>query len=526
MEKQLLLTDEAIAQAALDAGISGAYSYPGTPATEILEYVQQSPIARERGVHSEWSANEKTAMEEAMGVAYAGRRALVAMKHVGLNVAADPFINAAVTGTNGGLVVAIADDPSMHSSQNEQDSRFYAHFAGVPLLEPYDQQMSYDMTRHAFDLSEQVGLPVVVRVTTRLAHSRADVVTTEPRPIKAIALPADRRQYVLVPVNARRNYAALLAKQDRLKAMVETSIYNRLIPGPDRTLGIIACGLAFNYLNEAFGGSGCPHPVLVIGQYPLPHGLIADFLKRCDALLVLEEGAPFLEELLAGPVKPPIPVRGRLDGALPRAGELTPDAVARALGRPLPPGPPAPTFIKARPPVLCENCPHVDTFLFLKEVMRDYPRGRAFSDIGCYALGALPPFEAIETCVDMGASITMAKGAADAGVFPVLAVIGDSTFTHSGMTGILDAAWEKTPMVVLILDNDTTAMTGGQTSMGSGRMPAILRGLGVKTADIHTLVPLKRNHARNAAILRKAIESKRLSAIICRRVCVHALKSG
>lgn len=524
MEKHLLLTDEAIAQAALDAGISGAYSYPGTPATEILEYIQQAPAAAERKVHHEWSANEKTAMEEALGMAYAGKRALVAMKHVGLNVAADPFINAAITGVNGGLVVAVTDDPSMHSSQNEQDSRFYARFAGVPLLEPCSQQISYDMTRHAFDLSEQVGLPVVVRITTRLAHSRADVILAAPRPVNAIKLPHDRRQYVLLPVNARRNYAALLAKQDQIKAMAETSIYNRLVPGPDRTLGIIACGLPFNYLNESFKDGGCPHPVLAIGQYPLPYGLIAGFLKECEAVLVLEEGAPFLEELLAGPVIPPIPVRGRLDGTLPRAGELTPDAVAHALGRTPPPRQTVPVLVKARPPVLCGNCPHVDTYFFIKEVMRDYPQGRVFSDIGCYTLGALPPFETIETCVDMGASITMAKGAADAGVFPSLAVIGDSTFTHSGTTGILDAVHEKTPMVVLILDNGTTAMTGGQTSMGSGRMPAILRGLGVESADIHSLVPLKKNHAKNVALLRGAIDSKRLSVVVCRRLCVHAVK--
>ena len=526
MNKQLLLGDEAIAQAALDAGISGAYAYPGTPSTEILEYIQNSAAAAERNIHHEWSANEKTAMEEALGMAYSGHRALVAMKHVGLNVAADPFINAAVTGVNGGLVVIVVDDPSMHSSQNEQDSRFYARFAGVPMFEPANQQESYDMVRQGYDLSEEIKLPVVIRITTRLAHSRADIMPGAPRPANAVSFPKDRRQFILLPANARRNYEALLDKQVQLKAMAEISMYNRLVPGSDRQLGIIACGITINYLNECYAGAACPHPVLMIGQYPLPFGRIATFIRECDTLLILEEGAPFLEEYLCGPVPAPIPVNGRMNGTLPRSGELTPESVARALGRPMTVSTAVSSMVKTRPPMLCNACPHTDTYLFLGEVMRDNPQGRVFSDIGCYTLGALPPFEAIETCVDMGASITMAKGAADAGVHPAIAVIGDSTFTHSGMTGLLDAAFEKTNMTVLILDNGTTGMTGGQTSMGSGRMEAIAQGLGVDPAHIRTVVPMKKNHAANVAALRSEVAFKGLSVIICQRNCVLVARGG
>ncbi len=260
---------EAIAQGALDGGISGVYAYPGTPSTEITEYIQVHPEAIRRNIHRNWSVNEKTAFEAALGMSYAGKKSLVCMKHVGLNVAADPFMNACVTGVNGGLVLAVADDPSMHSSQNEQDSRFYGKFGMVPVLEPSSQQEAYDMTYEGLELSEKLKLPVVLRITTRLAHSRSGVV---PRPLKAenpVALPANPKQFLLLPAFARRYYQNLLSKQEELVTLSEQSEWNRLIPGKDRSLGIISCGIAFNYLMENYNGTDCPWPVLKIAQYPI-----------------------------------------------------------------------------------------------------------------------------------------------------------------------------------------------------------------------------------------------------------------
>ncbi len=517
---KLWLGDEAVAHGAMDAGISGVYGYPGTPSTEILECVQRHPRAVERNIHRQWSANEKTAYEEALGMSYAGCRALVTMKHVGLNVAADAFINSAVTGVNGGLVVAVADDPSMHSSQNEQDSRFYARFAMVPLLEPSNQQEAYDMTRRAFDCSEEFGLPVVVRLVTRLAHSRSGVHAVPPREENPLRLPEDRRQFVLLPANARRNYEQLLAKQPRVQALSETSPYNAFEDGSDGTMGVVVCGLAYNYLRECFP-HGCPYPTVAIRQYPAPAELLRRLAGRVRRWLVIEEGAPFLEEQLRGMLPSGVEITGRMDGRLPRTGELSPDTVAAAFGLTLGSGAAVAQVVAARPPVLCAGCPHADSYRFITEVMKDHPHGRVFSDIGCYTLGALPPFDAIDSCVDMGAAITMAKGAADAGVRPALAVIGDSTFTHSGMTGLLDAVYEGTPITVVILDNGTTGMTGGQVSMGSGRFKEILRGLGVAEEHIRVVKPVRHEHERNVAILREEIAHKGVSVLVALRPCIH-----
>jgi indolepyruvate ferredoxin oxidoreductase alpha subunit len=525
--RRLLLTDEAIAQAALDAGIGGAYAYPGTPSTEILEYIQHAPEALARGVHRQWSVNEKTALEEGLGLSYAGRRALVSMKHVGLNVAADPFVNAAITGVNGGLVVVVADDPSMHSSQNEQDSRFYAGFAAIPLLEPATQQEAYEMTRAAFDWSEQWKIPIMIRIVTRLAHSRADVVTAPPIEPPRRELPHDPRQFVLLPANARRNYERLLDQQAVFQAHSEESPYNLRTGGTRRERGVIAAGIAYNYLMEAFADSGeCPWPVLTIREYPLPAVAIARLAAEVDSLLILEEGAPLIESRLRGLLPGGKPIHGRMDGTLPRAGELTPDLVAMALGLDRPKPAPVPAVVRPRPPMLCAGCPHADSYRFLKAFMADHPAGRVFADIGCYTLGALPPFEAICSCVDMGASITMAKGAADAGLHPAIAVIGDSTFTHSGLTGLLDAVMENTPMTVLILDNETTGMTGCQTSPATGRLERIIAGLGVDTAHLRVVVPLQKNHDKNLQVLSEEAAFPGISVIISRRVCLQIAPKG
>jgi indolepyruvate ferredoxin oxidoreductase alpha subunit len=516
----LLLGDEAIAQGALDAGLSGVYAYPGTPSTEITEYVQRSAEAKRRGVHSQWSTNEKTAMEAALGMSYAGKRTMACMKHVGLNVAADGFVNSGITGANGGLIVVSADDPSMHSSQNEQDSRFYGKFALVPMLEPSNQQEAYDAMFAGFELSERYGTPVLVRITTRLAHSRYGVECREPQQENEIRMPANKRQFVLLPAIARRNYAALLDKQAAFETEAEASPFNAYIDGTDRSLGIITSGLAYNYLMEHYP-DGCPHPVVKIGQYPLPKRHIRRLLEACPTVLVLEEGAPFIEEQLRGVLDSAHKIRGRMDGAVPRAGELNPNIVAAALGLPVQPGEAVTDTIVPRPPELCKGCPHIDSFHALNEALAGLEEGRVFSDIGCYTLGALPPFNSINSCVDMGASITMAKGAADAGLFPAVAVIGDSTFTHSGITGLLDAAVEDAPITVIIVDNETTGMTGGQESRGTGRLENIVAGLGVPAEHLHIIEPLKRNHTENVELMKRELFHRGLSVIIERRECIQ-----
>jgi len=518
------LGNEALAQGALDAGLSGVYAYPGTPSTEITEYIQRSPEAQARGVKSAWAANEKTAMEAALGMSYAGKRALVCMKHVGLNVAADPFMNSAFTGVHGGLAYAIADDPSMHSSQNEQDSRFFAKFALIPAIEPGNQQEAYDAAFYAFALSEKHEIPVMVRMTTRLSHSRADVRRREPLAENALSLPGNLMQFVLLPAIAQRKYADLLAKQDKFMADSEASPFNRYEDGPDTSLGIIACGISYNYLMEHFP-DGCPHPVLKIGQYPLPRALVARLVEASDQILVLEEGMPLVEEMLRGYPFDSGKVHGRLDGYLPRAGELTPTLVARALGREdSRPRFEVPSVVADRPPQLCQGCPHADTYRALNEALETYSKGRVFSDIGCYTLGALPPFNAINSCVDMGASVTMAKGAADAGLVPAVAVIGDSTFSHSGITGLLDAVNAHSPVTVIIMDNLTTAMTGGQGSAGQGHLEAIALGLGVEEAHVRVITPLPRQHEANVGVIGEELAYEGVSVIISRRECIETAK--
>lgn len=523
MQKLLLLGDEAIAQSAIDAGMSGIYAYPGTPSTEITEFVQKSKEAKEKGIRSNWSANEKTAMESALGMSYAGKRAMVCMKHVGLNVAADAFINSSITGANGGLIIVSADDPSMHSSQNEQDSRFYGDFALMPILEPSNQQEAYDMVRYGFELSEKMSIPVLLRITTRLAHSRAGVVRKESRNQQQIKLPANSRQFILLPSIARKQYKELIAKQDTLKKEAANSGYNKYIDGEDKSLGVICCGLGYNYLMENFPGGNIPHPVLKVGQYPIPEAMVEKLYDNCAELLILEDGYPLIEQGLKGLLNKGKKIKGRLDGTMPRDGELNPNNVAVGLGKENTRGEEIPDFVAGRPPSLCKGCGHNDAFLAVNEALEKYSKGRVFSDIGCYTLSALQPLESINTCVDMGASITMAIGAADAGLVPAVAAIGDSTFTHSGMTGLLDAVNNNSPITVLILDNATTGMTGGQTSSALGKIEAICIALGVEEEHIRVLKPLPKQHEENVKVIAEELEYKGVSVIIPRRECIQTL---
>ena len=553
MEKRLLLGDEAIALGALHAGLSGVYAYPGTPSTEITEFIQSNPIAKERKVHSRWCTNEKTAMEAALGMSFMGKRALVCMKHVGLNVCADPFVNSGMTGVNGGVVVLVADDPSMHSSQDEQDSRFYGKFAMIPTFEPSSQQEAYDMMEAAFDYSEKQCLPVLMRVTTRMAHSRAVVECKDvPRQQNELNYNAAAANWVLLPANARRRNDIVTKQQIQLEEDAANSPYNSLTPalpqgkGAKTPLGIIASGIAYNYVKESLPsfGEGTGVALLKISQYPLPKKLVRQLLDNCEKVIVVEEGQPFIEEQVRG-VFESQNILGRLTGELPRTGELTPDCVASALNeelrvkneelglntqlsartcslsseRTL-----TPQLVVARPPQLCQGCGHRDVYTALNEVLKEYDNPRVFGDIGCYTLGFLPPYRAIHSCVDMGASITMAKGASDAGQWPAVAIIGDSTFTHSGMTGLLDAVNENADITVIISDNLTTAMTGGQDSAGTNKFEAICRGLGVSEEHLHVVVPLPKNMPEITQIIRDEINYHGVSVIIPRRECIQTFK--
>jgi len=521
MQKLLLLGDEAIAQAAIDAGISGMYAYPGTPSTEIMEYIQASPQAAAGNIQREWSSNEKTATEAALGMSYAGKRALVAMKHVGLNVAADAFINSAVTGVNGGLIVVSADDPSMHSSQNEQDSRFYGKFAMVPIFEPANQQQAYDMIFDAFEISEKYKVPVLFRITTRMAHSRASVTTREPLKQNKLSLPVSKTQFVLLPAIARKQYKNLISVYEILSQDKELSKWNTLSEGKKGGRGIISCGISYNYLMENIKGKKNEYNILSVSSYPVDRSKVAELVDMSSSVLVLEEGYPILEELLRGMLNRDVKVNGRLDGTVPRDGELNPMIIARALGYDITTGTAVPEVVKSRPPSFCKGCGHSDMYTALGEALKEYGPGRVFADIGCYTLGALPPYNLVNSCVDMGASITMAIGAADAGLFPAVAFIGDSTFTHSGMTGLLDAVLKNASITLIISDNSTTGMTGGQKSQATGKVESICLGLGVDPAHIKTIVPLKKNHEENVKVIQEELAYKGLSVIIGSRECIQ-----
>lgn len=536
-ELRLLLGGEAVAAGALDAGITAAYSYPGTPATEVFELVERE--ARDGRVQAHWCANEKVAMEAALGTSYAGRRALVAFKHVGLNVAADAFVSSALTGVDGGLVVAVADDPGMHSSQNEQDSRWLADFAHLPCLEPSSVAQAYEMTREAFDLSERLGLPVMLRLVTRLAHCRSVLPPPQVPPRAQNALRPSTRglDWVLLPSVARGAFARLAERQGELLAWSEASRWNALsLPaaaasrsasgpgaGARAPLGVIAAGVAVNELLENLPDAAAPWPSLRIGAYPAPVEPIRKLAQACVEVLVLEDGYPYLERALNGLLGlAGTRVRGRLDGTLPRTGELKGDKVRAALGLLPHPRPFAvPQGLPARPPCLCDGCPHFDSIALVQAIFEDHPATRVFGDIGCYTLSAYPPHQASHATLCMGASIGMALGAARAGMHPVLAMIGDSTFAHSGMPALLDAARQDVPVTVLILDNGAVAMTGCQPASATGEdLLGVVRGLGVSPERSHLLHAHPRDHAANLEVLRREVAHPGLSVVILNRPCV------
>ncbi|MEW5814587.1 MAG: thiamine pyrophosphate-dependent enzyme [Spirochaetota bacterium] len=526
MTEMVLLGDEALAMGAIHAGISAAYAYPGTPSTEITEFLIEYS-KREGSPKASWCVNEKTAFEEALGVSLVGKRSLVSMKHVGLNVAADPFINAALLEINGGLVLAVADDPGMHSSQNEQDSRFYADFAKILCLEPRNQQETYEMAVEAFELSEQFHIPIMIRLSTRLAHSRAVVTVGDKKPENELCKAQDTSAWMLLPAFARTRWEVLLDKQADLARYCEASPHNRLEINPGfAEFGVITAGIGRNYYEENVSELAAKPSHLHIATYPIPVNKVRELAQRVKKIVVIEEGYPFIEKALNGILPPAVKVAGKESGDIPLTGELNPDSVRPILALEPKQGLNAVEFtLPPRPPQLCAGCPHADSYDALKIALSGYPQSLVTSDIGCYALGALPPYSAIETIVCMGASIGLAKGASEAGFSPVVAVIGDSTFLHSGLTPTLDAVAANTPVTILILDNGTVAMTGGQeTIIPSSRIEPLIIGLGVEKEHIRIINPLKKYTEENAAIIKQEIEYEGVSVILSTRECIETLK--
>jgi indolepyruvate ferredoxin oxidoreductase alpha subunit len=556
MKEPALLGDEALALGAIHSGISAAYGYPGTPSTEIMEYLQhearRNAAAESSGdgaaFTAKWCVNEKTALEAALGISFAGRRALVTMKHVGLNVAADPFVNGALLDIKGGLVIAVADDPGMHSSQGEQDSRFYAAFAMVPCLEPRNQQEAYDMAREAFLVSERFHVPVLIRMVTRLSHARSSIKTGTPERQNPCSKTDNKSGWMLLPAFARKNYAALIEKQKGLEAWSEEQGVLEL-PGGSSPFAVITSGLGGNYYEENLpdlvkAQNGSVPPRLHIRAYPLPLELIRGLCEKAQTVLVIEEGQPFIEEKLRGIVPQTIRIRGRLGpgAVIPRTGELDPDNVRTALG--LAPRETALDGIPAedartfsafggigRPPQLCAGCPHADSYETINRVVAEldgapnHPSVSVNSDIGCYSLGASPPYSAIESIVCMGASVGMARGASDAGIPFALAVIGDSTFIHSGLASLIDAVQADTPMTAIILDNSIVAMTGCQpTAVPSDKLKALILGTGLDPEHYVELEAKKQNIEENAVRLKKETEYRGLSVLVFKRECLEAAR--
>ena len=530
---QLLSGNEALALGAYHAGVRVATAYPGTPSTEILEF-----IARFSDIYAEWSTNEKVAMEVALGASSAGVRALVSMKQVGLNVASDPFMAAAIIGVNAGLVVISADDPGAHSSQGEQDNRHYARFAKVPVLEPGDSQEAYDFMAHGFDLSENFDTPVMMRTTTRISHAKSVVKIGRSRTAPP-ALPRfqhDARKYVMLPAHARLRRPLVEERIVRLAEYAETSPLNQVFWG-ERNLGIVSSGVAYQHAREVFPKAS----FLKLGMaYPLPKNLLSHFASQVEKLIVIEEIDPFLQESLQAMG---ISVTGK--EFIPRTGELNPDIIAEAsreaglLARTSTRRVEAVPDLPRRPPLLCPGCPHRGIFFVLSSLGQ---RARSTKskgnspkdfkliitgDIGCYTLGTYPPFNAMDTTACMGASIGEASGMEKAGVSEkVVAIIGDSTFLHSGITGLINAVYNRGQITVIILDNGTTAMTGHQEHPGTGisaqgketrvvKLEDLIRGIGITDLKIVDAFNMK---ALRAGV-KSSLDTPDLSVIIVRGAC-------
>uniref|UniRef100_A0A7V4E1R6 Indolepyruvate oxidoreductase subunit IorA n=1 Tax=candidate division WOR-3 bacterium TaxID=2052148 RepID=A0A7V4E1R6_UNCW3 len=462
--KLLLSGNEALARGAWEAGVKVACAYPGTPSTEILENLAKYPE-----IDAEWSPNEKVAFEVAFGAAIAGARSIVSMKHVGLNVAADPFFSSAYTGVKGGFVIVTCDDPGMHSSQNEQDNRRYAKFAKVPLIEPSDAQEAHDFVKIAFEISEEFEIPVLFRMTTRISHTKGVVKVGEREEVPLKNYSKNIQQFVVLPAHAKIRHSILEEKLLKLKRFSSETFLNRIEKGKNE-VGIVTSGISYNYAKEVFPDAW----ILKLGMpFPFPEELFKEFIKNVKKVIVVEENEPFIEE--------EIKILGyNVEGKkyIPLCDELSPEIVRKSLkNKELPH--PEPLKSVRRPPQLCPGCPHTGVFYTLSKL-----KAVVTGDIGCYTLGALPPHNAMDTCICMGASIGNAFGFEKAlgKKFSkrLVAVIGDSTFIHSGITGLIDIAYNKGSVTVIILDNRTTAMTGHQNHPGTG-----ITAKGEKTKEIN-----------------------------------------
>ena len=452
--RKLMLGNEAVARGAYEAGVTVATAYPGTPSTEITEN-----IAKYDEIYSEWSPNEKVALEVAIGSSISGARSICSMKHVGLNVAADPLFTVSYTGVNGGLVIMVADDPGMHSSQNEQDSRFYARSSKVPMLEPSDSQECKDFVKQAFEISEQFDTPVLVRLSTRIAHSQSTVEIGEKVDYKLKEYKKDINKYVMMPAMARKRHVEVEKRMAALKDFSSTTAVNKIEWG-NRDIGVITSGVSYQYAKEAFGDVS----YLKLGMvYPLPDKLISEFAKGVKTLYVVEELEPFIENQVK---KAGIEVKGK--ELLPVMGELSVQIIKEKIFGEKPEvkvliDEPVPV----RPPVMCPGCPHRGMYYVLKKL-----KLTVSGDIGCYTLGALAPTESMDACICMGASVSMAHGMEKARgkdfSKKTVAVLGDSTFIHSGITGLIDIVYNKGNSTVIILDNSITGMTGHQHNPTTG----------------------------------------------------------
>ena len=515
--KQLMSGNEGIARGAYEAGVTVAAAYPGTPSTEIV-----NNLADYAGVYAEWSPNEKVALEVAMGASFGGARSLAAMKHVGVNVAADPLFTFAYTGVNGGCVVVSADDPGMHSSQNEQDNRGYGIFAKLPVVEPSDSQEAKDFTRLAFELGERFDTPVMLRVTTRLCHSQSMVELGEvlEQPLKDYK--KNSQKYVMLPVHARPRHVAVEKRMAELREYAEDTGLNRIEWG-EPGLGVITSGVVYQYLKEVMPQVS----VLKLGMTnPLPEKMIRDFAARVERLVVLEELEPVIETQIKAWG---IAVEGKeLFGNI---GEYSPEMIETRL---LAPDLPQPVVLQReippRPPLLCPGCPHRGVFNVLRRM-----RVAVIGDIGCYTLGALPPLDSMDTMVDMGASISNALGIQKARgeefARRSIAVIGDSTFIHSGITGLIDIVYNQGQTTVVILDNDTTAMTGHQEHPATGRnikgeptprldLEGLCRAIGIQ--HIQVVDPLQLDVLTET--IKTELARPEPSVIIARRPCALLVK--
>jgi indolepyruvate ferredoxin oxidoreductase alpha subunit len=511
--KTILSGNEAVARGCYEAGLHFASAYPGTPSTEILEN-----LAQYSEIRSEWASNEKVAFEVAMGASFGGARSLVAMKHVGLNVAADPFMSVSLIGAPGGLIVVSADDPGMHSSQNEQDNRYFAKFAGYPCLEPSDSQESKDWIAEALDLSIRIDVPILFRMTTRVCHSKGVVALGDRREFPVTGFQKDPKKFIVLPAHARMRHVWAMERIQKLRDFSESTPLNRIESGSSR-VGVVTSGVAYQYVKEVFPEAS----ILKLGMsYPPPIEKIRSFAKTVDRLFVVEELEPFIEEEMKiagmacegkrywsrlGELNPELVLKGFAD-----AGVLKSNAVPAKAESVIP-----------RPPIFCPGCPHRAVYVALNKL-----KATVASDIGCYTLGALPPLSATDTCVEMGASIGVAVGLSHAlgSGKGIVATIGDSTFLHSGMTGLLNAASSGAGITVVILDNRITAMTGGQFHPGAGKdlhgsvsrpveLAKLCQALGVDRIKVVDPYDLKQTQS----VLKEEMETDTLSVVITNRPC-------